>query len=82
MTIAVGVNGSVTPTAMTAPGIRPGDRIAGALSLVYDTGAPDEVIPVDLDELSITDAHEVTVDGSNLTGRWVVLQFDKAYDNY
>ena len=81
MTVAVGANGSSTAATMTAPGIAPGDRIAGALALPY-TGTPASVAAVDLAELSITGANELTIDGTDLEDKWVIVQFDKAYDNY
>lgn len=82
MTVAVGADGSGTAATMTAPGIAPGDRIAGALALTYSTGTPDAVAAVDLAELSITGADELTIDGTDLADKWVIVQFDKAYDNY
>lgn len=82
MTIAVGADGGTTAATMVAPGITPGDRIAGALALTYAAGVPTSSAAVPLDELSITDANEVTIDGTNLASKWVVIQFDKAYDSY
>lgn len=82
MTVAVGADGSGSAATMTAPGIAPGDRIASALALTYSTGVPNAVAAVALAELSITGANELTIDGSDLSATWVIVQFDKAYDNY